>query len=405
MLAGFALLALAPAAQAEVTIGSSLAGTPIQAPPGNCVPEGCTAASGQVTATAAGVVTLWRIRSGAQPNPVAFQVLRPAGGADVVEVGRTPTVTPTADAPSEHLTRIPIQVGDRIGIVCCQTGTGDNYVAATPAATVDVWGPPVADTPAAPVGSGDLELLVNADIEPDVDGDEYGDESQDNCPANSNPGQEDTNGDGVGNACDADGDGVPDASDACPTTAGSGPGGCPLPPPATPRVNQPPTVRFRTPLAGTAVGRSQVIELDVSDDAGPVTVSLFDDDGTICTVSAAPYSCTWTPTGADVGRATLLASAVDSEGRSTLGIVRVRVSRFAADLTARRRGRRVSGRLVLPAAVERSLGCRGDVTVRRGKVRRTVALKRNCTYSVRLPRGRGTPRARFAGNAVVLPAS
>jgi hypothetical protein len=83
----------------------------------------------------------------------------------------------------------------------------------------------------------------------------------------------------------------------------------------------------------------------------------------------------------------------------------VRVSRFAADLTARRRGRRVSGRLVLPAAVPRSLGCTGEVTVRRAKVRRTVKLKRNCTYSVRLPRGRGTPRARFAGNTVVAPAT
>ena len=117
-------------------------------------------------------------------------------------------------------------------------------------------------------------------------------------------------------------------------------------------------VRFKTPLAGTAVGPSQRIELEVFDDAGAPTVTVFDDDGTICTLRAAPYSCTWRPTGADVGRATLLASAVDSNNRSTLGIVRVKVARFEADLTRRVRGRRVTGRLVLPAAVERGSDAR-----------------------------------------------
>lgn len=134
---------------------------------------------------------------------------------------------------------------------------------------------------------------------------------------------------------------------------------------------------------------TQTIELDVSDDAGNPTVSVFDDDGTICTLTTPPYTCTRTPTGAAVGRATLLASAVDSDHRSTLGIVRVSVARLTADLTQRVRDRRVSGRLVLPAAVETALGCRGQVTVRRGRTTRRVAPKRNGTYTARLPRGRG----------------
>jgi hypothetical protein len=152
------------------------------------------------------------------------------------------------------------------------------------------------------------------------------------------------------------------------------------------------------------VRTSQAIALDVADDAGNPTVTLFDDDGQICALSGPPYNCTWTPTGADVGRATLLASAVDTDGRSTLGIVRVRVAKFEADLTRRVRGRRVSGRLVLPAAVEKALGCRGEVTVRRGRTTRTVALKRNCTYRARVGR-RGRVRARFGGNPVVEPAT
>ena len=222
----------------------------------------------------------------------------------------------------------------------------------------------------------------------------------------ANPGQEDADGDNVGDVCDddGDGDGVPNARRRLPrcrrddverVPGGSG---------RAPRVN---TAAGRCGSArrwpARAVGSAQTIELEVFDDAGAPVVTVFDDDGTICTLRAAPYSCTWRPTGADVGRATLLASGVDSDNRSTLGIVRVTVARFEADLTRRVRGRRVTGRLVLPAAVERALGCKGKVTVRRGRVRRTAALKRNCTYAVRLPRGRGRVRARFGGNPVVEP--
>ena len=37
---------------------------------------------------------------------------------------------------------------------------------------------------------------ISAVVEPDVDDDGYGDESQDNCPTVSNPGQDDVDGDG-----------------------------------------------------------------------------------------------------------------------------------------------------------------------------------------------------------------
>ena len=71
----------------------------------------------------------------------------------------------------------------------------------------------------------------------------------------------------------------------------------------------------------------------MADDSGDPVVTVFDDDGTICVLRAAPYACTWKPTGADVGRATLLASAVDAGGLSTLAIVRVRVNRFTGPRT------------------------------------------------------------------------
>jgi hypothetical protein len=54
----------------------------------------------------------------------------------------------------------------------------------------------------------------------DADGDGF-DDGLDNCPAQSNPDQTNTDGDGQGDACDADddNDGVPDASDNCSLSA------------------------------------------------------------------------------------------------------------------------------------------------------------------------------------------
>lgn len=55
----------------------------------------------------------------------------------------------------------------------------------------------------------------------DIDGDGIPD-SEDNCPDTYNPDQTDSDGDGVGDACDdgedTDGDGIPDSEDNCPTT-------------------------------------------------------------------------------------------------------------------------------------------------------------------------------------------
>jgi hypothetical protein len=389
-----AMLALAPAAHAEVTIGSDLNASQIAAPATAALTLSPTALTGrEVAAPSSGVITRWRVRAGQTATTVRLLVIRRpqgVGNNPGFVVARSAPVDPAADSVTTVQSRIPIEAGDYIGLTIPQGGF---FLAFTPGVS-DVWDPPLAlGATASPTATPGLEPLVNADIEDDVDGDEVGDESQDNCVGVANAGQADRDRDGRGDACDT-----------CPDAFGPAPDGCPPTPPAAPRVNTPPVVRFRTPMSGNAVRGSQAIELDVSDDAGNPTVWLFDDDGTICTLAAPPYACTWRPTGADVGRATLLASAVDSDHRSTLGIVRVTVARFTADLTRRVRGRRVSGRLVLPAAVERALGCRGSVTVRRARTTRTVALKRNCTYSARVGR-RGRVRARFGGNPVVEPAT
>jgi thrombospondin type 3 repeat protein/Big-like domain-containing protein len=404
-----AVLALAPSAHADETIGSALDATVIGGL--QCSLPGCTysqvsIAGRQTTPTTSGILTRWRVQIGPETAPMKLQIVRRQAGSPApgFVVGESKVVNPPANQMSEFDDQIPVQPGDQLGFCCAEQAIS---IRRFNTGLIDIWLGTLGANPLAPTNPlVTEELLIQADIEPDRDGDLFGDETQDNCGGINNPGQEDSDGDQIGDACDPDadidGDGVTNGADVCPGRAGPPPEGCPIAPAA--RVNTPPVVRFRTPTSGTAVRASQLIELDVADDAGNPTVTLFDDDGQICSLAGPPYSCTWRPTGADVGRATLLASAVDSDNRSTLGIVRVRVAKFEADLTRRVRGRRVTGRLVLPAAVEKALGCRGEVTVRRGRRTQTVALKRNCTYTARVG-GRGRVRARFAGNATVEPAT
>ena len=371
------LIAAAPA-HAVQTIGSDLSGTPDT--PLTCSVE-CTALQDGVTSPVRGVIVRWRVKTGAVPaTQMRLQVLNPGGltTEDGPELPDEPGITTFA-------TRMLILPGGQISLLCCMSAA---MIVAPGSGTIHVFNPP--SNPVATDIPG--ELLLNADIEPDADSDIFGDETQDNCVGFNNPEQADRDHDGRGDVCDP-----------CPTVPGVG--GCP--PSPSPPANRPPTARFRTPISGSAVGPTVQIALDAADDRGSPTVSVFDDDGTICVLRSAPYTCTWRPTGADVGRATLLASAVDSGGLSSLAIVRVRVSRFAATLTkkAKHRKRRttVTGKLVLPSVVTRAQGCSGNVTVRIKKARKTVPLTRRCGYTAVLRVRTGTPRVSFAGNSVIAP--
>jgi hypothetical protein len=155
-------------------------------------------------------------------------------------------------------------------------------------------------------------------------------------------------------------------------------------------------------------------------------VRFVDDEQTICTDTAAPYTCSYQARGEDVGRNTLSVVAVDTAQQTATAFRAVTVDRFGAGrLTAtvspardaRAPYRFVSrGRLALPAGVTPAQGCReGVVSIQvkaSGKTisTRRAALTRTCTFRSavtfadrrRFTRdGRLTFTVRFTGNAVL----
>ena len=208
---------------------------------------------------------------------------------------------------------------------------------------------------------------------------------------------------------DADRDGAGVANDAAlshPASPRPTANGCPAPPAASTR--RPPVPLPDAAEPGRAVRAAPDDRARRGRRRGrPRRHACSTTTGRSARCRAPPYACTWRPTGADVGRATLLASAVDSDGRSTLGD-RARDAwraSTAPHLTRRGRARtRVSAAgSSSPRPSSPALGCRGEVTVRvRGQTTRTVGARR---ATARTAPGSGStrpgPRARFAGNPVV----
>lgn len=201
-----AVLAIPASSQAAVTIGSKLAGTPGTL---NCdVTQLCTVAQaklatalqapGGLSAPSDGVVTRFRVKSGpTSTKPVFLRVIRltPPNDPNLTATGvRTSagfTPPPSSISP-DFPVRLPILAGDRIALDVGPGATNDLLV--VPGGGTDsigFWG--VSGFGGLPLGDGDTPrhpdtfaaprlLMLQADIEPDADGDRFGDETQDLCP-------------------------------------------------------------------------------------------------------------------------------------------------------------------------------------------------------------------------------
>jgi hypothetical protein len=154
-----------------------------------------TASPLPTVAPSSGVITEWKVNVGSLPSYVPagavvvpqildeqLYVVRASDLSHYTVVGKSESGRPASIATSSFLTRIPVQQGDLLALVgsnalsCRTEDIGDKtlYFPGTPG----VGG--VIETRAQPFSG--TQLPVVAKIEPDVDSDGYGDETQDKCP-------------------------------------------------------------------------------------------------------------------------------------------------------------------------------------------------------------------------------
>ena len=144
-----------------------------------------------------GVLVRWRIKTDGDPgfSPFELRVITPPG----IGIASGPPETAGAGPnPTIHTfnARLPIKAGQSIGVdlTRVQSPPGGPFaailnVAPGGAASMFVWSPALGNGQARgyDINYTGVELLVNADLEPDADGDAYGDESQDKCKTDPFP--------------------------------------------------------------------------------------------------------------------------------------------------------------------------------------------------------------------------
>jgi hypothetical protein len=122
-----------------------------------------------------------------------LKVIRAAGGGAFTGVSTGPTQTIGTNAsPTTHVfeARQPIAAGDQIAIDLDGDIFSNNFViipSSSPPGTVQGgWTPSLLDGQTRSPDSGSAnELMFNADVEPEADGDGFGDETQDQCPTDA----------------------------------------------------------------------------------------------------------------------------------------------------------------------------------------------------------------------------
>jgi hypothetical protein len=161
--------------------------------PGAVVANTLAAGTPSYTAPFNGVVT--RFSHQANNIPGRVQAIVFADGATASEktvVARSPKVAVTTNALNSFAVRLPMQEGTRLGLGYTVTGMGCATAAGYAGDSTWIRGSFDPDTIAGFVAAGilsdgvhTLRPNIGAVLEPDVDGDGYGDVTQDACPASA----------------------------------------------------------------------------------------------------------------------------------------------------------------------------------------------------------------------------
>ena len=178
---------LAPArAGAAVTVGSDLGRS---ADTETDCAERCTFRQSQLAGARLslppGVIVRWRVRA-ANPEPVRLRIVRSSAEGTTVTASSEPFSPTGGDTVDTIPARLRTSPGDRLALD--QDGTQALHALMPGSgARLEAHDPALPDPPEATTRTSqlleDLELLVNADVEQDRDGDGFGDETQDACPS------------------------------------------------------------------------------------------------------------------------------------------------------------------------------------------------------------------------------
>lgn len=145
------------------------------------------------TVPSAGVITSWALNNGSTVPPgilsQALKVFRSTGTPTQYQVIGESAASPISSGINRFDTRIPVNAGDFLG--ASGTYSGEVYsfycITGSPADRFAVFlGSPSAGTVVNSAAESEgIQSPVTARVEPDADGDGFGDETQDKCPQTS----------------------------------------------------------------------------------------------------------------------------------------------------------------------------------------------------------------------------
>ena len=189
LVCALAALCLASAAPADAAVRL---GPDTSAPPGvntGCGASDCTfvnrtSPTFTLAAPFSGVLVRWRIRTDGATANWRLRTVQEPSASMFIATGSTDYESVVPGAERTFLARLPIAAGDRLGVDGPPSATAP--LTTSSGGTNARFNPPlvVGAAPQSPAGAGaGFVGMYNADLEADRDGDGFGDETQDFCPA------------------------------------------------------------------------------------------------------------------------------------------------------------------------------------------------------------------------------
>jgi hypothetical protein len=186
-----AVVALVLAVPATAPASTQLGQTPIPtltACTGNSTLVQVTSPASEYVVPAPGVITSWSYRAASvPPSQLRLKILVMNFFMNFTAVGQSAVQNPSPNTLNTFPTRITVHPGERLGLFvsappatydCVNVNVGTGYSVAANSGGDQ----PVGSPQSYPNGYPSQTLDVSAVLEPDADGDGFGDETQDACP-------------------------------------------------------------------------------------------------------------------------------------------------------------------------------------------------------------------------------